>query len=851
MDTKEKSKMQRFSFKALHDHYAVVIPMLQRDYAYGRQDEAEKRDHFLKNLKKYLDGAKPHELDFVYGSVDRDNNLKLLDGQQRMTTLFLLHWYLSLGKDAAGKHNFDHFKKMMQRPVDEKGASKFTYKTRYSSTDFCNILVTMEATAEILEGSAKNAEKEPVVKEIRTTFADQYSDIISDEKAVISEMIKKEKWFLPHWNYDPTICGMLTMLDAIKTVFQADKCAQYYEKLVEKDHLVFNFLNLDDFQLTDELYIKMNSRGRPLTRFENLKSKLLPLYDTAKDKVAERYQQKLAQINCSSERTYRSLREYVSQMLDSKWTDVFWNEWRNTPDRSERPNVDDMMLCFITVLAINCHILYKLAGSLSLPRNSPLAEEINQLMKQKAADKGITLKYDQLVELFEENDYAFLFTLIDYFNMFNNNGALKTYYDPVFERELFSHIANDYKTPKLEYAWKAKAFAYTKYLLENPTPDLQHFQDWMRFVNNVCANSYTLENGADTFGAALAGLNYLYREDIAAELRTIDLSNITVLDASQLNEEVLKSQLSDDPDWESAIKEAENKLPYFDGRLDFILKLCCSVDASAVNDVHVRATFREYVNKMVAIFPTQNGCDRSWEISLIRALLSKGDYLMYFKSSNTFLQNNGRDNSWRRYLKEAPAQSFGDVYRTNAWHPYSTPVCDIRCYFKEVIDDPQFNLTEPEKSLNKIAESRPDDLPMWRKLIIDQPKVLKSIPTESFGTDRFIRWNEEKTEHSMTDQNNYEIDLLHGKNIISRHAELFSLCKYFELQGKTFGAHGAVKYQTAISNQTTPHFYLGKEDTPVVKVFYQDDLCFRFVLADGHEITDIAYADVESRLNSI
>jgi hypothetical protein len=275
------------------------------------------------------------------------------------------------------------------------------------------------------------------------------------------------------------------------------------------------------------------------------------------------------------------------------------------------------------------------------------------------------------------------------------------------------------------------------------------------------------------------------------------------------------------------------------------------VDASAVNDVHARATFQEYVNKMVAIFPTQNGCDRSWEISLIRALLSKGDYLMYFKSSNTFLQNNGRDNSWRRYLKEAPAQSFGDAYRTNAWHPYSTPVCDIRCYFKEVIDDPQFDLTEPEKSLKQIAESRSDDLPMWRKLIIDQPKVLESIPTESFGTDRFIRWNEEKTEHSMTDQNNYEIDLLHGKNIISRHAELFSLCKYFELQGKTFGAHGAVKYQTATSNQTTPHFYLGNEDAPVVKVFYQDDLCFRFVLADGNEITDIAYADVESRLDSI
>lgn len=841
MDTMETSKMQRFSFKALHDHYAVVIPMLQRDYAYGRKNEEEKREHFLKNLKEYLDDSKAHELDFVYGSVDRDNNLKLLDGQQRMTTLFLLHWYLSLCKDAEGKHNFDHFKEMMQRPDKEKGASKLSYKTRYSSTDFCDILVTLETVAEILENPKRGSEKEPIIKEIRISFADQYSDVISDEKAVISEIMKKEKWFLPHWNYDPTICGMLTMLDAIKAVFKTDKCALYYKKLVENDDLVFNFLNLDDFQLTDELYIKMNSRGRPLTRFENLKSKLLPLYDTAKEEAGEQYQQKLDQINRSSERVYTSLREYVSQMLDSKWTDVFWNEWRNAPDRSERPNVDDMMLCFITVLAINSHIIHKLNGSLSFPRNNPLAAEVSQLMKQKDADKGITVRYDKLIELFQENDYAFLFALIDYFNIFNDGGTLKTYYDPAFERELFYHITNDYKIDKMEYEWKAKAFAYTKYLLENPIPNIQHFQDWMRFVNNVCANSYNLDDRADTFGAALAGLNYLYREDIASQLCTIDISVINVLDSSQINEELLKFQLSRNENWNRLIKESENKLPYFDGRLSFILKVCCQVEAGSLDDAGARATFEEYVNKMFAIFPTKNGCDRSWEIPLIRALLSKGDYLMYFKSSNTLLQNNGRDNSWRRYLKEAP----------NTWHPYATPSCDIRCYFKEVIDDPQFDVTEPKQSLNRIAESRSDDLPMWRKLIIDHPEILENIPTESFGPDRFIRWNTEKTEHSMTDQNNFEIDLLHGKAITSHHAELFSLCKYFELKGKTFGAYGSVKYQTAKSNQATPHFYLGEEDSPIVQVFYQDDLCFRFVLADGNEITDIAYADVESRLNSI
>ena len=132
--------MEKLSFKELIEKYVVVIPMLQRDFAYGRADEYEKRENFLRNLKSYLNDGTPHELDFVYGSVDEKSNLKLLDGQQRITTLFLLHWYLSLVKDPSGNHHFNEFKDMMSL-VD--GGSRFSYRTRFSSTDFCNVLVLL------------------------------------------------------------------------------------------------------------------------------------------------------------------------------------------------------------------------------------------------------------------------------------------------------------------------------------------------------------------------------------------------------------------------------------------------------------------------------------------------------------------------------------------------------------------------------------------------------------------------------------------------------------------------------------------------------------------------------------
>ena len=41
--------------------------------------------------------------------------------------------------------------------------------------------------------------------------------------------------------------------------------------LVYRKNIVFHLLILENFGLSDDLYIKMNARGRLLTSFENLK----------------------------------------------------------------------------------------------------------------------------------------------------------------------------------------------------------------------------------------------------------------------------------------------------------------------------------------------------------------------------------------------------------------------------------------------------------------------------------------------------------------------------------------------------------------------------------------------------
>src|SRR4051794_40516470 len=97
----------------------VEIPHIQRDFAQGRLDSSTTaiRENFLDVLCGALTGADPVGLDFVYGEV-RKGVLHPLDGQQRLTTLFLLHWYVG---------------SRTGRLSDDEGWTRFSYATRPSA----------------------------------------------------------------------------------------------------------------------------------------------------------------------------------------------------------------------------------------------------------------------------------------------------------------------------------------------------------------------------------------------------------------------------------------------------------------------------------------------------------------------------------------------------------------------------------------------------------------------------------------------------------------------------------------------------------------------------------------------
>lgn len=230
----------------------IVIPMIQRDYAQGRESAEVKRvrERFLEALVQAITDT-PITLDLIYGDIDKKGVLTPLDGQQRLTTLFLLHWY------AAKKEGIE--------PDEYDFLNRFSYATRYSARDFCKKLIEFEP-------------------------GDYYK---------LSEEIIDQDWFPLDWLHDPTIHSMIVMLDAIDEKFK--DVDNIWDSLAD-GAITFYFLPIEDMGLTDEIYIKMNSRGKPLTVFENFKADFeneLRMYD-------------------------EELASSIIEKIDREWTDMLW-----------------------------------------------------------------------------------------------------------------------------------------------------------------------------------------------------------------------------------------------------------------------------------------------------------------------------------------------------------------------------------------------------------------------------------------------------------------------------------------------------------------------------------------------
>jgi hypothetical protein len=706
---------ERLSFYKLFKEkgYKIVIPIIQRDYAQGRKSEKEVRDTFLDALFNYLDDNKPNrDLDFIYGTLNEDEgviNFIPLDGQQRLTTLFLLHWYLyQISDDEEKTVDF-------KNSLIKNGKSMFTYETRTSSGDFCDVLMGADLNINELLVSDKN------------------------EKNSLSKTIKNCPWYYLTWEYDPTIQAMLIMLDAIHEKFSNKK--EYFNRLLitDKPIITFLFLNLKEYNLTDDLYIKMNSRGKPLTSFENFKAK---------------FEQYLASIN--TKRTFKlifkdngneveknaSLKEYFSHNIDTKWTNLFW-QYRKLQNRSNSQidnTFDDELMNFIRVIFTN---QYTVTLNLSSKeKDNTLEYLLGTQIAKKRTDYSEVISFNKYQKLGVISTDSIL-ALIDIFDkLTNGNNEIKKYLSKDFDfyYDENSTFKNALKLDFQSYHERLMFFAYISFLLGNKD-NRNGINQWMRVIHNLTHPDNTIIDSATDFSRAIKSIEKILPEsnnvlEFLKENPTIDFFSSWQI----LGEKIKAHLILKDDNWkEQIIKIEQHK--YFNGQIGFILEFAGIIDFymqnkhcnwNAEDNKKYFNNLSHYATIAFEVFAKSyenriNDEDYIFE----RVVLTKGDYLTsasqnrYNLLSTSQVKNNiKRDHSWKRLLRISDKEWIKTNVEKNddGW-------TNRRLYVKQVFDD-----ILDKKTLEQICKTSTND---WRDYFIKCASLI------SYCKQGFIRFENE------------------------------------------------------------------------------------------------------------
>ena len=259
---KNKALLKEENLLTLFSQNNFIIPEIQREYVWGNHKKVVLG--FFNELKKKIGqgclscnqpaGESKINIGFLYSykpdyvkiSEDRYLDENLIDGQQRITTLFLLLFFCSIQEGK--KQDFlslIRFEEMLEM--------SFTFKVRETTKRF------------LLELVAKVKTKEEFLN------------------------LDKQIWFLSDYQNDISIQAIVKTLKYIHESFDSE--TRYYYHLLS--NVVFWHFKTEATSQGEELYITMNARGQDLTHNELVKASVMMTSDdiTESGKKWEDWQQ--------------------------------------------------------------------------------------------------------------------------------------------------------------------------------------------------------------------------------------------------------------------------------------------------------------------------------------------------------------------------------------------------------------------------------------------------------------------------------------------------------------------------------------------------------------------------------
>lgn len=234
----------KINLNTLLNNYIIYIPDMQRDYCWGITKADKSENTLFKNfLDTLVQNSNENKTDFTmglfYGYVE-DRRIYLCDGQQRITSLYLILLYTC----KLNKLNIDL--------LIHNNIPTLQYAVRDSSLFFLNDLVEH-------------------IKNI---------DVI-----IKIDDIKTMDWYFDEYNNDDTIQNIIAALKTLENEsnrINNDKFISYILKEIN-----FIFIDMKTRENGEETYVLLNTTGEPLTTVENLKPYLVFNNTDKMEKYAE------------------------------------------------------------------------------------------------------------------------------------------------------------------------------------------------------------------------------------------------------------------------------------------------------------------------------------------------------------------------------------------------------------------------------------------------------------------------------------------------------------------------------------------------------------------------------------
>ncbi|WP_291996996.1 DUF262 domain-containing protein [Candidatus Accumulibacter sp. ACC012] len=542
-----------------------------------------------------------------------------------------------------------------------------------------------------------------------------------DDVLDVAQQVSDQRWFFRSWRLDPTIQSVLCMLKAIHERFASS--SGLFSRLIDENQpaITFQLLDLKNFGLSDDLYIKMNARGKPLTAFETFKA---------------RYEQELEEqfedVTFSIGEQNFPVAKYVALRMDTAWADLFWRL------RDQKSNLYDgaLMNMFRAVaLVTRSPDDEEYSDDILLLRNGMKAPSYTDFHLREWLDERFTMAIIHLFDAWSAESGKLTALLPD-----------QRYFD---ERSVFDKIVSN--GASLSYVELVQFAAYVGFVAKHQDAlNYRAFQEWMRIAHNLSAN--TEYNRPDDLRRSILGLNNLlqHSEEILNHFAETD-NPASGFSPHQIAEEKLKAELILAHDtWRESIDRAEGH-GYFRGQVEFLLDFSGAITArnqttpgrwEAEFHADLQERFLRYLSLAENMF-TASGLRPASEFLWQRALLSVGDYLLPSRRNRSFLVGSTADQaSWKRLLRGTGEKA---PEARKALHQLWDKLAATKAL---------------EPQLARVVEEG-TNLEPWRAALVRTPSAIEYCENQS------IRWNSET-----------EIYLLSKTQMNGAHAELFTFCLY-------------------------------------------------------------------------